>query len=110
MHARRLLFFPATILLHAGVRVQQLPPHGVPQRRAFDRFAESRWVTLSLRRKWFLLFHLVHGVRFLVSREIVHLDLKPANVLVCQQLIPKTVDFGSAYHRELCPKGTISLI
>ena len=49
-------------------------------------------------------------MRFLVSREIVHLDIKPAKVVACKQLIPKTVDFGSAYHRELCPKGTISLI
>jgi serine/threonine protein kinase len=46
-------------------------------------------------------------VRFLIGREIVHLDLKPANVVVCKQLIPKIVDFGSAYHRELCAKGNL---
>jgi serine/threonine protein kinase len=72
-----------------------------------DRFSKSRKETLSLRSKLFLLFHLVHGVRFLIGREIVHLDLKPANVVVCKQLIPKIVDFGSAYHRELCPKGNV---
>lgn len=52
------------------------------------------------------MLNILFGMRFLISREIVHLDLKPSNIVVCKQLIPKIMDFGEAYHRELCPKST----
>lgn len=74
-----------------------------------DVFLKQRKATVSLRTKLFLLLNIVHGMRFLISREIVHLDLKPSNVLIDKKLIPKIIDFGSAYHRELCPKRTYVL-
>jgi serine/threonine protein kinase len=59
-----------------------------------------------MRTKLYLLLNIVLAMRFLISKEIVHLDLKPTNVIVTKQLIPKIIDFGEAYHRDLCPKCT----
>lgn len=69
-------------------------------------FLRSRSASISLRTKLYLLLNVLLGMRFLISREIVHLDLKPSNIVVCKALVPKILDFGSAYHRELCAKGT----
>jgi coatomer subunit beta' len=34
------------------------------------------------------------GLNFLHERDIVHLDLKPQNILMDANMIPKIVDFG----------------
>jgi serine/threonine protein kinase len=34
------------------------------------------------------------GLQYLHQINIVHLDLKPANVLLDEQMIPKITDFG----------------
>ncbi|KAM4606783.1 proto-oncogene serine/threonine-protein kinase mos [Polymixia lowei] len=39
---------------------------------------------------------ILHGLRFLHSHGIVHLDLKPANVIVSNEDVCKIVDFGSS--------------
>ena len=72
-----------------------------------DQFVRLHKHSLSIRTKLYLMFNLILGIRFLISREIVHLDLKPANLIVSKQLIPKITDFGEAYHRDLCPKSIL---
>ncbi|XP_034998188.1 proto-oncogene serine/threonine-protein kinase mos [Hippoglossus stenolepis] len=47
---------------------------------------EDRWLRYST--------DIAHGLRFLHSHSIVHLDIKPANVLVSSEDVCKIVDFG----------------
>ena len=68
-----------------------------------DFFVMARSETISLWTKVCLLLNVVHGLRYLANYNIVHLDLKPINVLVCRQLITKIIDFGEAYHPKVCP-------
>ena len=39
----------------------------------------------------------------------MHLDLKPFNVMVGPDLVPKLIDFGDAYHRDVCGKSTFKI-
>lgn len=48
---------------------------------------------------------MVHGLRHLNTYGIVHLDLKPINVLVCRQQTTKIIDYGEAYHQEVCSRN-----
>jgi serine/threonine protein kinase len=34
------------------------------------------------------------GLRYLHQLEIIHLDLKPDNILLDEKMVPKIVDFG----------------
>jgi serine/threonine protein kinase len=38
------------------------------------------------------------GLLFLKRRQIIHLDIKPDNILIGKGLIAKLSDFGEAYH------------
>ncbi len=42
-------------------------------------------------------------MRLLIGCEIVHMDLKPANIMVCKGFVCKLLDFGEAYHHSLPP-------
>ncbi|XP_034145317.1 proto-oncogene serine/threonine-protein kinase mos [Esox lucius] len=44
---------------------------------------------------------IAHGLQFLHSHGIVHLDIKPANVLVSREDVCKIVDFGCSQKLEL---------
>lgn len=59
-----------------------------------DFFILARSQTISLWTKIYLLLNLTHSLRFLANYHIVHLDLKPINVIVCKQLMTKLIDFG----------------
>lgn len=42
----------------------------------------------------FLIFQLIKGLGILYSNNYCHFDIKPANVLICDNVIPKWSDFG----------------
>lgn len=75
------------------------------QGEELDYFAMIRNETISLWSKIFVLLNMVHGLRHLTTYGIVHLDLKPINVLVCRQQTTKIIDYGEAYHHEVCSKN-----
>lgn len=73
-----------------------------------DYYAALRSESITLVTKIQLLINIIHGLRQIHICDIVHLDLKPINILVCRGLITKIIDFGEAYHREACQKGSFS--
>ena len=55
--------------------------------------------TMSMKSKLFFLSQIAHGLRFLRSYNIAHMDLKANNIVVIyKDFIIKLVDFGEAYH------------
>ena len=48
-----------------------------------------------------IFFSLGQSLRYLRDYKIVHLDLKPTNVMLYCNLLIKLIDFGEAYHPNL---------
>ncbi|XP_041670749.1 proto-oncogene serine/threonine-protein kinase mos [Cheilinus undulatus] len=62
---------------------------------------EDRWLRYST--------DIAHGLRFLHSHSVVHLDIKPANVLVSSEDVCKIADFGCSLKLDHgCEVSTLS--
>lgn len=70
-----------------------------------DFYIAARGETMSLWTKLYLMINVLHGLRHLLEYSTIHLDLKPINIMVCAGLITKIIDYGEAYHRDVCPKS-----
>jgi serine/threonine protein kinase len=68
----------------------------------------SHKLSLSLTSKIYILFMLIQGVRYLKLYRIVHLDLKPNNVMISRTMMVKIIDFGESYHPDICPLPYLS--
>ncbi|CAK81684.1 unnamed protein product (macronuclear) [Paramecium tetraurelia] len=55
---------------------------------------------MSLKRKIKILLQIVKGIQHLHKKNILHLDIKPDNVLISKKGNVKICDFGEAYHPE----------
>lgn len=66
-----------------------------------DSFVQMRKSTLSYRVKVTLLFMITQAIRYLKSYSVVHLDIKPNNILVSKTHFTKLIDLGEAYHPSL---------
>jgi serine/threonine protein kinase len=61
--------------------------------------------SISLQTKLHLIYMTVQGLRYLKKYKIVHLDLKPNNIVVGKNLAIKIIDFGESYHSSFCDKS-----
>jgi serine/threonine protein kinase len=69
-------------------------------------FMMLRRGSLSLATKVHLLLMVLQGVRYINLFGIVHLDLKPGNLMISQSLQVKIIDFGESYHPGICTRGS----
>jgi serine/threonine protein kinase len=69
---------------------------------SLDVYAENSNEVLSFWSKVFLIRNIVNGLRFIVGYKIVHLDLKPSNIIVVSDLLTKIIDFSESYHSKIC--------
>ena len=56
------------------------------------------------------MFSITQALRYLKDFEVVHLDLKPSNILMYHSLLVKLIDFGESYHPSLCDKSNFEVI
>lgn len=59
---------------------------------------------MSLHSKLTYLKYLAQGIKFLKDHDIVHLDIKPTNLLFGSGVV-KLTDFGESYHPQVCQKS-----
>lgn len=53
---------------------------------------------LSLSSKIFIAHSIAMGLRYCHQYDIIHMDIKPANILISKSLMAKITDFGEAIH------------
>lgn len=44
---------------------------------------------------------LLQGLRSLARYDVVHLDIKPNNIMLSPELLIKLLDFGESYHPDI---------
>jgi serine/threonine protein kinase len=62
--------------------------------KSLDLYITNNFSSTSLLTKIYLLCQVVQGLRFLRDNDIVHMDIKPQNVLVGKELLLRLTDFG----------------
>ena len=73
--------------------------------QTLGEFTKNYGSTLSLMTKLLIMFSLVQGVRQLRENHVVHLDLKPSNILMHPKMMIKIIDFGESYHPKAVSSG-----
>jgi serine/threonine protein kinase len=59
--------------------------------------------------KIYVMFSLAQALRCLQEYRVVHLDLKPANILM-QKMMIKLIDFGESFHPDVVGESTSIII
>jgi serine/threonine protein kinase len=70
-----------------------------------NEYAEIHKECISFLTKIHLASLVVHSLQILKNNSIVHMDIKPSNIMVGKKMIVKLFDFGESYHREVCDKS-----
>ena len=56
---------------------------------------------MSFHTKIYFSVVIAQSLRYLKEYNIVHLDLKPSNIMLSKKLSIKIIDFGESYHPSL---------
>ena len=87
-------------ILDAGKTEDQLPYFAMEyvEGRPIDRYCDRR--QLNVRQRIELVLEVCSALHLAHQNLVVHRDLKPGNILVNSQGVPKLIDFGIAKHLE----------
>lgn len=97
---------PAIARLYGGGTTDEGSPYIVMERvdgRPIDRFCEE--LSLDLNGRLDLFTEVCAAVAHAHRKLVVHLDLKPSNILVTEEGAPKLLDFGIARWMQAEPGG-----
>lgn len=61
-------------------------------------YMRANSLSVSLTTKLYLMFSITQSLRYIRDFKIVHLDLKPNNIMIYCNLLIKLIDFGESYH------------
>jgi len=61
-------------------------------------YLKSNRDSMSLITKIYLILSITQSLRYIRDFRIVHLDLKPSNIMIFCNLLIKLIDFGESYH------------
>jgi serine/threonine protein kinase len=61
-------------------------------------YLRDNYRSISTYTKIYLLLSITQALRFVRDHRIVHLDLKPNNIMIFTNLVIKLIDFGESYH------------
>lgn len=67
-------------------------------------YMQSRSSSISLSTKLRLFLSLAQALRYIKDYKIVHLDIKPSNIMIFCNLLIKLIDFGESYHPDICSR------
>lgn len=61
-------------------------------------YMHSTSSSITLTTKLYLIFSIIQALRYIRDYRIVHLDLKPNNIMIYCNMLVKLIDFGESYH------------
>lgn len=73
-------------------------------------YLRGNYFSISLPTKLYLIFSITQSLRYIRDFRIVHLDLKPNNIMIFCNLLVKLIDFGESYHPDVCTDSIPSFI
>lgn len=69
--------------------------------RNLKEYLHANSASVSLLTKLYLAFSILQALRYIRDYRIVHLDIKPNNIMIYCNMLVKLIDFGEAYHPSL---------
>lgn len=72
-----------------------------------NEFMRDYKSSVSLLTKLYLIYSIIQSLRYIRDYRIVHLDLKPNNVMIFFNMLIKLIDFGQSYHPDVCLKSNL---
>ncbi len=73
--------------------------------KSLKDYMKCNSISMSLNTKLYLIFSIAQSLRYIRDFRIVHLDLKPNNIMIFCNLLIKLIDFGESYHPEACAES-----
>ncbi|CAD8209936.1 unnamed protein product [Paramecium octaurelia] len=67
---------------------------------SLDYFKSKKQEVLSLSTRIFIAHNIAMGLRYIHNYNIIHMDIKPANILISKTYMAKITDFGEAINTQ----------
>ncbi len=69
------------------------------RRGSLKKWLSEQGEMSSIYTKISIILYILYGLTFVHSKKVLHMDLKPMNILMDKNLVPKITDFGSAFSK-----------